>query len=166
MGKINPIIGRTSPDMNSKFYIENITLSSIMNKVKRGLSDSIVVLILVVVAVTLTLTVSLLGFTLFKSYGSQNIVYVRGVPTLSENNGKLELNVTLENSGATAIRVESVTLGNLENTTTFTLPAGSITTLHVEFTGASLSNSTLVKVTIITSSQLEPVIYSYAQVQS
>ena len=66
-----------------------------MKKVKRGLSDSIVVLILVVVAVTLTLTVSLLGFTLFKSYGSQSYVYVKGVPTLSENGGVLVLNLTL-----------------------------------------------------------------------
>ncbi|BBL47648.1 MULTISPECIES: hypothetical protein [Metallosphaera] len=138
-----------------------------MKKVKRGLSDSIVVLILVVVAVTLTLTVSLLGFTLFKSYGSQSYVYVKGVPTLSENGGVLVLNLTLESMGTTTIRVESISVGNLVNTTTFVLPAGSTTALHVEFQGqgTSVLNSTLVKVTITTSSQLEPVIYTYAQVQ-
>ncbi|AWS00134.1 hypothetical protein [Metallosphaera hakonensis] len=139
-----------------------------MRKSRRGISDSITVMILIVVAVTLTLSVAVIGFTLFKSYGSQNLVVVKGVPVIYQANNKLVLNITLQNMGTTTILIRGVSLdSNVENSTAFTLPAGETETFQVEFSPSTfIMNETLVKVTVFTSSQLIPQIYTYAQVKN
>ncbi|MEL9970872.1 MAG: hypothetical protein QXF40_02150 [Metallosphaera sp.] len=131
---------------------------------RRALSDSITALIILVVAVTLTLTVALLGFTLFKQYGSQNVV-VSGVPTLYHQDGKPVLNVTLKNLGTSEVRIEGVEIGGLHNDSVFVLSGGSIETLSIQLSGSeTFINGSVVQVVITTSSQLEPTIFTYAKV--
>ncbi|QKR00928.1 hypothetical protein GWK48_01280 [Metallosphaera tengchongensis] len=123
------------------------------------------VLVLVLVAVALTLSVSLIGFSLFRNYGAQNIIAVRGEPSIVSQGGKYILNLTLQNQGTTTILIESVSIGaNVVNTTVFSLPGGSIQTLHIYLNVGYLPSNTDIQVAIKTSSQLEPVFYTYAVV--
>jgi len=139
---------------------------------RKGISDSITVVILLIVAVSLTLSVALLGFTMFRSYSSQSVLSVKGIPTLSFEGGKVYLNVTVVNYGSQPIYVTSATLGATSQFTNSSLnlmvPGSSSKSFVITFSVVNISqldqNKSLIPVSLQTSSSLEPVLYFHALV--
>ncbi|QKQ99426.1 hypothetical protein GWK48_02590 [Metallosphaera tengchongensis] len=126
-------------------------------KSKRAISGAVTALILVIVSVALALAVAVFAFGLFGTFGSSGQVQAIGTPTVNvtTSNGKYNVTVTLDlkNSGTNAASITSISIGNITESTGFTvipstIPGGFDGIVTVKLTGLQNLPGSLTKTNV------------------